>query len=643
MKKALVILLVVLLLPIPSALVMADSGGWTWINPLPQGNALRAVWGTAPDNVYAAGDLGTFLRYDGTSWQVVSNLPGTNALYDLWGTSPDNIFAVGYNALWHYNGHAWRALTPPPKISPFLMRGVWGTSWNNVYAVGYSTLPAGPQATVLHYDGRTWSGMALPPSFYASELYDVWGSGPNDIFAVGEYGSIIHYDGTSWKKMSLNNEKIFLYSVWGSGPKDVYAAGYIEPWDGVVYHYDGKTWQEVYRKDSRFYDIWGLGPNDVYVLDDWGHVYHYDGQSWQEGPSVTKRIGNIYSLWGTGPDNLFAVGDHGIIAHYDGTQWQDQVRGPRFRAYGAWTDGTHTVIVGGGPTAFVHNGTKWFRYTSNLFLPIYGLLDVWGTAWNDLYATGEGIILHFDGSQWKRMTTVMDDENSPAQLNGIWGSGPNDIYAVGGWTYPDRQIILHFNGYQWLSVYRREGPPLLDVWSSGPNDVFVAAGEGGMLHYDGRSWRRMTTGNFSFTAVWGTGPNNVYATAKDLDTGNGVVLHYNGAGWRTIYAEYLRLNHIWGRGPNDIYAVGVSWPTYDYEFGNDQGEVLHYNGSRWTYLPTPLFYSVEKVTGAENVLLLIGWRGSVLARGNTPPPLTTWETVPPVPYYLETYIPLIQR
>lgn len=61
--------------------------------------ALTSVWGPSLADVYATGDLGTMLRYNGTSWQSIST--GTTDL--LWSVSgsPDAIgggFAVGYNS-----------------------------------------------------------------------------------------------------------------------------------------------------------------------------------------------------------------------------------------------------------------------------------------------------------------------------------------------------------------------------------------------------------------------------------------------------------------------------------------------------------------------------------------------------------------
>jgi hypothetical protein len=43
---------------------------WTWQNPLPQGNTLDGVSALDENNVWAVGDSGTILHWNGTSWSA---------------------------------------------------------------------------------------------------------------------------------------------------------------------------------------------------------------------------------------------------------------------------------------------------------------------------------------------------------------------------------------------------------------------------------------------------------------------------------------------------------------------------------------------------------------------------------------------
>ncbi len=155
----------------------ASPVGWVWQNPLPQGNYLRSIWGSGPNDIFAVGDYGTILHYyngdEGFKWYSM-NSGTSNDLYSIWGSGPNNIFAVGY------------------------------------------------AGTIIHYDGNTWSSMYDDSIHY--HLYSIWGSGPNDVFAVGFPGkSILHYDGTNWSSISISTTNPFLYSIWGSGPNDIFA------------------------------------------------------------------------------------------------------------------------------------------------------------------------------------------------------------------------------------------------------------------------------------------------------------------------------------------------------------------------------------------------------------------------------------
>ena len=65
---------------------LADGGSWVWQNPLPQGNSLYGVWGSSGSDVFAVGDAGTILHYDGSAWTPMSS-GTTDSLRGVWGSS----------------------------------------------------------------------------------------------------------------------------------------------------------------------------------------------------------------------------------------------------------------------------------------------------------------------------------------------------------------------------------------------------------------------------------------------------------------------------------------------------------------------------------------------------------------------------
>jgi photosystem II stability/assembly factor-like uncharacterized protein len=132
------------------------SSEWEWQNPLPQGNTLNAVWVHSGTHVFAAGNNGTILYYDGGSWCSLST-PTAQHLQAIWGSSNTDVFAVGRpGTIIHYDGTAWPSMAGGPSEC---LWGVWGTSGTNVYAVGHN-------GTVLHYDGgpgASWTAARRRP------------------------------------------------------------------------------------------------------------------------------------------------------------------------------------------------------------------------------------------------------------------------------------------------------------------------------------------------------------------------------------------------------------------------------------------------------------------------------------------------
>ena len=125
---------------------VCSSGNWCWYNPLPQGNTLRAVWGAASNDVWAAGDAGTLLHFDGANWSAPTPIgAATNQdLYGLYGTSATDAWAVGLSgALVHWDGTTWTASPQSGVTTNQTLRAVWGSAVNDYWAIGVT-------GTILH-------------------------------------------------------------------------------------------------------------------------------------------------------------------------------------------------------------------------------------------------------------------------------------------------------------------------------------------------------------------------------------------------------------------------------------------------------------------------------------------------------------
>ena len=170
--------LIIPLYPTMALASIASPGGWEWQNPLPQGNSLYGIWGSAANDVFTVGEGGTILHYDGISWSAQSS-GTTKDLNAVWGSSAANVFAVGNGGtIIRYNGIEWTSQSSGTSVDLY---GIWGISESSMFAVGSG-------GTILHYNGTSWSSQA---SGSTNRLYGVWGTDTSNMYAVGEGGTIL--------------------------------------------------------------------------------------------------------------------------------------------------------------------------------------------------------------------------------------------------------------------------------------------------------------------------------------------------------------------------------------------------------------------------------------------------------------------
>jgi hypothetical protein len=269
------------------------AGGWVVMNSgtLEQ---LSAVWGTSATNVFAVGDFGTILHYDGGRWSAM-NSGTTNWLHGVWGTSASNVFAVGEGGtILHYNGSSWSAMNS--GTTSFLF-GVWGTSAADIYAVGYGGM-------ILHYNGSTWSVMN---SGTTASLWGVWGT-----WAVGNSGTIRRNDGSTWSHTNSGTSAT-LYAVWGYSFREIFTVGSY----GTIGYFNGSTWSYMNSGTARRLNgVWGTSATNVYAVGNEGTILHYNGSTWSAMNSGTWE--QLSAVWGTSATNIFAVGLNGAILRYTG-------------------------------------------------------------------------------------------------------------------------------------------------------------------------------------------------------------------------------------------------------------------------------------------------------------------------------------
>jgi hypothetical protein len=137
----------------PSRGVILHFNGTSWSPVLQRENfAPTSVWGSSANDVFVAGFqveetndgdfrvFGRILHNDGTGWVGEPLPPGVGVLHEIWGSSAHDVFAVGDNGvIVHFDGTTWTSVKPTGRT----LIGVWGFSPGDVFAVGEA-------GTILH-------------------------------------------------------------------------------------------------------------------------------------------------------------------------------------------------------------------------------------------------------------------------------------------------------------------------------------------------------------------------------------------------------------------------------------------------------------------------------------------------------------
>ena len=552
----------------------------------------------AADDVWAAGD--GIVHFDGAGWkQVISGQRPFFRAID--GSAPDQIWAAGelaadycdsYGLLYHFDGQSWQ---PQATGTHVPLYGLDMLSATDGWAVGGME-----QAVIVRYDGRAWHTVAAPE---LAGLRAVQALAADDVWAVGDRGAIAHYDGQGWEVIegpgfAYLTDLHLLHAGFGwavgidrdnSGSAVVLAfrdgrwtldsfdempalyavRSLAEDWtlavgrNGVLMHHDGTLWREVGRTNPGGYNPWGFGPSPAGEPGDPeappGGVAADETVDQQASTAATAATADVASAPdGDAPprlrwdertlnslvlmpdkETLLAVGFAGqIVSVRDDLSWRELHTGHVLGAIDMLNPDFGWVVgTGGRPLRW--DGQTWTAPPAPS--SARWLSDVEVVAPNDAWAIGRrGTVLHWDGAAWTQTPrfTWLD-------LVAVAFNGPADGWAVavangedaGGapWDWTAESIVFRWDGTAWRQAIRLCHAWITDLAVQGPGRVwFAAGGRGQVLLWDGAG--------FSWQPVWG----------YDSPSGPGTGISWFGGGadgalWgNTYFGGFARLeNGIW--------------------------------------------------------------------------------------------------
>lgn len=568
--------------------------GFCWLQPLPQGNQLRAVVGLDNGEAWAVGGGGTVLHFDRFNWSPVPS--GTNGdLTGVWAAGPQDVWMVGdAGVVLRFDGAALRAVDSGVKGG---LRGVFGgrvapTQPAAVWIVGDDGL-------VLRRDGEHFIQVAGPFGV-GDRLNGVFGLNQQDLWVVGEnasgQGIAARWDGARLARLEIPAGVAGLNGVWESARGAAWMVGN----QGALLRWDGTSLQRLPAPTTdNLTDIHGLPSGEAWVVGlSRGQAYRLaeDGSFTVHATTTVPWLSAVHY---TDPATAWAVGYAGAIVRWNGSYWSAPFESSEsglvlLRAVATFDDEVWAV---GGPRGVIE---RWRGDSANVLRASPQLFTaVSGRAKNDIWIVGEETTLaHFDGKFLleHRPFPAADSAQRLFALCATAGPLGGALFVGGGAEDPLATPTPGARGYLGILDYDADGSAVLrarfsldhvvrGLWGSGYNDVWAVGGgpnsqgvlESQILRWNGANWRylRLPEMDYILNAVWGSGPDDVWLAggvpATSTRQGSAVVLHYDGV-------EFARMDI-----PLPVMATAVTGTSArDVWIGfTALGGVFHFNGKDW--------------------------------------------------------------
>jgi photosystem II stability/assembly factor-like uncharacterized protein len=291
----------------------------------PIGTILYGVWGSSASDVYAVGEYGRILHYNGTAWTVQeSGTPRT--LYGAGGLSASQVYAVGDSGVvLRYNGTSWASDWPAGKertadhvmsiegvlvdttvVIRQALRRIWIAPDETMFIAGHGgrILRKGPA------DDNWW----VSASGATTNLRGIHGVSVDLVMVVGQNGTLRQFNPaaaqhtTQWNPVSHTLAvSDYFYGIFIESANAISIAGA----SGLFAEWDGVEWLE-YDSGTNV-GFWGYGgrSENVYAFGGEGVVVKFDGETLTRMNRATVRY--LYDIYMPSDNDVFLVGSGGVI------------------------------------------------------------------------------------------------------------------------------------------------------------------------------------------------------------------------------------------------------------------------------------------------------------------------------------------
>ena len=291
---------------------------YEWV-PQECGNiALNDIFVLDGEHMWAVGDSGTIVFYDGTEWRAQNSGTGEN-LRGVFALDLKNVWAVGDKGTVLFCNAA--AVEPTwEQQESGTSHGLNGVSGVMSMADAPYLWAVGNEGTIIFYDGSEWRD---EKSGTSRLLRGVSALSTEQAWAVGNGGTILHRKseegGAIWVPEESGTTSASLYGVSVMNGDNVWAAGVTIGNKEMILFYDGEKWSTSYSGDSgTIYDVKALGEDRVWASGNHGLILFFDGETWaNQQNDASHMYYHLLGISGIGGNQIWAVGEDGT-ADYEG-------------------------------------------------------------------------------------------------------------------------------------------------------------------------------------------------------------------------------------------------------------------------------------------------------------------------------------
>ncbi len=261
-----------------------------------------------------------------------------------------------------------------------------------------------------------------------------------------------------------------------------------------------------------------LSANDGWVATFGGSLFHWDGQEWHPYPFETDKVNFFFGLDMISPDDGWVAGYGGSLLHWNGAEWA-RVASPTERELHAisFVSKDFGFAVGGSEAPHAPDGVR--------------------------------VALRWDGKRWSEVEfpkvawagssqPIIESLVMTSPKEG-WAASNGDLYRWDGQSWKPYHDQTDFPKLLFINQFASIAPD--NIWAVAFNAEHEKEGYGLIIHWDGTSWKKITTNRVNLTSIhmlspylgWATGTLNVAAVdyKKGVGVQDSTIINWDGKQW----------------------------------------------------------------------------------------------------------------